>query len=232
MSTPNDPWGRVDADGTVFVRTADGERVIGSWQAGDAAEALAFFKRKFDALVTEVELLEQRIKTTDLSPAHAQAGIERLIEAVTDAHAIGDLDGLLRAGSRHCAAWSITAVRSSRRRVRAHARKPGRSRNGSSPRPSALPRRQRTGRSAASGCASCWRSGRRHRTRSAPSRPRCGSGCPRRAMPSPSAARPTSRPWKRAAGGTSGSARRSWSPRPRPSRHRPTGRLPRTRSAS
>ena len=95
MSTPNDPWGRVDADGTVFVRTADGEREIGSWQAGDAAEALAFFKRKFDALVTEVDLLEQRIKTTDLSPAHAQAGIERLVESVTGAHAIGDLDGLL-----------------------------------------------------------------------------------------------------------------------------------------
>jgi len=94
VSTPNDPWGRVDADGTVFVRTADGERAIGSWQAGDSAEALAFFKRKFDALVTEVDLLEQRITTTDLSPAHAQAGIERLTEAVTDAHAIGDLDGL------------------------------------------------------------------------------------------------------------------------------------------
>ena len=95
MSTPTDPWGRVDADGTVFVRTADGERAIGSWQAGDTAEALAFFKRKFDALVTEVDLLEQRIKTTDLSPAHAQAGIERLVESVTGAHAIGDLDGLL-----------------------------------------------------------------------------------------------------------------------------------------
>jgi hypothetical protein len=95
VSTPNDPWGRVDADGTVFVRTADGEREIGSWQAGDAAEALAFFERKFDALVTEIDLLEQRIKTTDLSPAHAQAGIERLVESVTGAHAIGDLDGLL-----------------------------------------------------------------------------------------------------------------------------------------
>ena len=94
MSTPNDPWGRVDAGGTVFVRTADGERAIGSWQAGDTAEALAFFRRKFEALVTEVDLLEQRIKTTDLSPAHAQAGIERLLDAVTDAHAIGDLDGL------------------------------------------------------------------------------------------------------------------------------------------
>ncbi len=94
MSTPTDPWGRVDADGTVFVHTPDGERAIGSWQAGDAEEALAFFRRKFEALVTEVDLLEQRIRTTDLSPAHAQAGIERLLEAVTDAHAIGDLNGL------------------------------------------------------------------------------------------------------------------------------------------
>ncbi|MGE5286916.1 MAG: DUF349 domain-containing protein [Micromonosporaceae bacterium] len=94
MSTPNDPWGRVDADGTVFVRTAEGERAIGSWQAGDAQEALAFFQRKYDALVTEVDLLEQRIKTTDLSPGHAQAAIERLREAVTGAHAVGDLDGL------------------------------------------------------------------------------------------------------------------------------------------
>ena len=94
MSTPNDPWGRVDADGTVFVRTAEGERPVGSWQAGDAQEALAFFQRKYDALVTEVDLLEQRIKTTDLSPGHAQAAVERLREAVTDAHAVGDLDGL------------------------------------------------------------------------------------------------------------------------------------------
>ena len=33
-------WGRIDDDGTVFVRTADGERQIGSWQAGDAAAGL------------------------------------------------------------------------------------------------------------------------------------------------------------------------------------------------
>jgi hypothetical protein len=69
VSTANDPWGRVDDDGTVYVRTADGERVVGSWQAGTPAEALAFFKRKYLALETEVSLLEQRISTTDLSPA-------------------------------------------------------------------------------------------------------------------------------------------------------------------
>jgi uncharacterized coiled-coil protein SlyX len=94
VTSANDPWGRVDADGTVYVRTADGERVIGSWQAGSPEEALAFYRRKFAALDTEVSLLEQRITTTDLSPAQARAGIERLQAAVTDAHAIGDLGQL------------------------------------------------------------------------------------------------------------------------------------------
>ena len=83
MTSANDPWGRVDADGTVYVRTAEGERVIGSWQAGSPEEALAFYRRKFESLDTEVSLLEQRITTTDLSPAQARAGIERLQAAVT-----------------------------------------------------------------------------------------------------------------------------------------------------
>ena len=94
MSTANDPWGRVDDDGTVYVRTADGERVVGSWQAGSPAEALAFFKRKFDSLATEISLIEQRIAATDLSPAHAKATIARLLAAVAEAKAVGDLDGL------------------------------------------------------------------------------------------------------------------------------------------
>jgi Domain of Unknown Function (DUF349) len=94
VTTASDPWGRVAEDGTVYCRTADGEREIGSWQAGSPDEALAFFKRKFESLETEVSLLEQRITGTDLSPAHARATISRLITAVTDAHAIGDLDGL------------------------------------------------------------------------------------------------------------------------------------------
>ena len=36
------PFGRVDAEGNVFVRTADGERKVGSWQAGSPDEALAW----------------------------------------------------------------------------------------------------------------------------------------------------------------------------------------------
>jgi Domain of Unknown Function (DUF349) len=94
VSTASDPWGRVADDGTVYVRTSDGEREIGSWQAGSPDEALAFFKRKFDALETEISLLEQRMSSTDLSPGQARASIARLTVAVTGANAIGDLDSL------------------------------------------------------------------------------------------------------------------------------------------
>jgi hypothetical protein len=94
VSTASDAWGRVADDGTVYVRTAEGERVVGSWQAGSPDEALAFFQRKYEALETEVSLLEQRIATTDLSPSHAQAAITRLIATVAEARAVGDLDGL------------------------------------------------------------------------------------------------------------------------------------------
>ncbi len=94
MSTANDPWGRVADDGTVYLRTAEGERVVGSWQAGSPDEALAFFRRKYESLETEVTLLEQRITATDLSPGSARASIDRLLEAAANANAIGDLDSL------------------------------------------------------------------------------------------------------------------------------------------
>lgn len=90
----SDPFGRVAEDGTVYVRTAEGERAVGSWAAGDPEEALAFFRRKYEALVTEVDLLEQRIRTTDLSPGQAEASLARLREAVRNANAVGDLDAL------------------------------------------------------------------------------------------------------------------------------------------
>jgi hypothetical protein len=124
VTSANDPWGRVDPDGTVYVRTAEGERVIGSWQAGSPEEALAFYQRKFASLDTEVSLLEQRITTTDLSPAQARGAIDRLLVAVTDAHAIGDL------GQLHARLEALTGkvderqevVRAQRDQVRTEAR--------------------------------------------------------------------------------------------------------------
>src|SRR5262249_35846754 len=74
----SDPWGRVDENGTVYVRTAEGEVVVGSWQAGSPGEALAYFERKYEGLVVEIGLLERRVKTTDLSAKDAAAAIDHL----------------------------------------------------------------------------------------------------------------------------------------------------------
>ncbi|KUN76956.1 DUF349 domain-containing protein [Streptomyces griseoruber] len=90
----SDPWGRVDETGTVYVRTADGEQVVGSWQAGSPEEALAYFERKYEGLVVEIGLLEKRVQTTDLSAKDAQVAIDHIREQVDAHHAVGDLDAL------------------------------------------------------------------------------------------------------------------------------------------
>ncbi|MFJ8230962.1 DUF349 domain-containing protein [Streptomyces sp. NPDC094448] len=92
----SDPWGRVDETGTVYVRTEDGEQVVGSWQAGTPEEALAYFERKYEGLVVEIDLLEKRVKTTDLSAKDAQTAIDHLREQVSEHHAVGDLAALGR----------------------------------------------------------------------------------------------------------------------------------------
>ncbi|KQX47979.1 MULTISPECIES: DUF349 domain-containing protein [unclassified Streptomyces] len=90
----SDPWGRVDETGTVYVRTAEGEQVVGSWQAGTPEEALAYFERKYEGLVVEIGLLEKRVRTTDLSAKDATAAIEHIRQQVDEHHAVGDLAAL------------------------------------------------------------------------------------------------------------------------------------------
>ena len=67
-------WGRIDDDGTVYVRTADGERAIGSWQAGTPEEGLAFYARRYDDLAADVALLEGRIGSPASDPAAVGRG--------------------------------------------------------------------------------------------------------------------------------------------------------------
>ena len=96
-ASASDPaeWGRVDHDGTVYVRTADGERPVGSYPGAERADALAYFGRKFDELAGQVQLLEQRVAAGGVSLQDAGALIEQLRESVTDASAVGDLAALL-----------------------------------------------------------------------------------------------------------------------------------------
>jgi hypothetical protein len=99
-------WGRVAADGTVYVRTADGERPVGSWQAGGADEALAFYARRYDDLAAEVGLLETRLVTGKANAAQTREAAEKLWWSLSDANVVGDiaaLQGRLVALDRACA---------------------------------------------------------------------------------------------------------------------------------
>src|SRR3954452_23785066 len=85
-------WGRIDADGTVYVRTAAGERPIGSWQAGSLEEGLAYYRRRYDDLAAEVAVLEARVSTAD--PKQVSAAVTKLRAALPEDSAVGDLDSL------------------------------------------------------------------------------------------------------------------------------------------
>lgn len=87
-------WGRVAEDGTVFVRTKDGERAVGQWPDANPEEALAFYTRRYDALAFEVELLEQRVQAGTVSPDDARAAVKKVSSSLEDAQAVGDLEGL------------------------------------------------------------------------------------------------------------------------------------------
>ncbi|MBU2075194.1 MAG: DUF349 domain-containing protein [Actinobacteria bacterium] len=88
-------WGRVDSDGTVYVRTADGERSVGQYPEGTPEEALAFYAERYAALAFEVELLEKRINSGVMSPEEAAESVRTVAGQVEGANAVGDLASLI-----------------------------------------------------------------------------------------------------------------------------------------
>ncbi len=68
-------WGRVDDDGTVYVKTADGERSVGQVPDQTPEEALKFFTERYAALAFEVELLEKRIRSGVMSPEESTTSV-------------------------------------------------------------------------------------------------------------------------------------------------------------
>ena len=87
-------FGRVDPDGTVWLITGAGERVIGSWQAGDTEAAFAHFGRRFDDLHTEVALMERRLASGTGDARKIKAAAASLVESLPTAAVLGDVDAL------------------------------------------------------------------------------------------------------------------------------------------
>ncbi len=93
-ATNSATFGRVAEDGTVYVRTPEGEREVGSYPGASAQEALAYFARKFDEIDSLADLLYQRVTQTDLSAKDGADGLKKLRDAVGDLRAVGDLVAL------------------------------------------------------------------------------------------------------------------------------------------
>jgi hypothetical protein len=87
-------FGRVDDDGTVWLVSAAGERVVGSWQAGDTEAAFTHFGRRFDDLSTEITLLEERLAAGTGDARKIKATAAALAETLPSANVLGDVDAL------------------------------------------------------------------------------------------------------------------------------------------
>jgi hypothetical protein len=107
-------WGRVAEDGTVFVKTSTGERAVGQWPDGSPDEAMAFFTKRYEGLALEVDLLERRVKSGKLAPDEATAAMKKVRKLVSEAQAVGDLEGLL---SRIDGLESVVAQRREERKA-------------------------------------------------------------------------------------------------------------------
>jgi hypothetical protein len=95
-SPASDPtrFGRVESDGTVILLAPEGEVTVGQWAAGDPSEGLAFFGRKYDDLVVEIDLIEKRLADHKATAEQAETVVTRVREALAARSFVGDIVGL------------------------------------------------------------------------------------------------------------------------------------------
>lgn len=112
-------FGFIDDTGTAWLRTPAGNVSVGQWAAGTVEEGLAFFGRKYDDILVEVDLAAHRLRdgrgldTAPTAVAHAR-------EALANPSFLGDVDELARACDEVDAL--IAAARVQREEARAQQR--------------------------------------------------------------------------------------------------------------
>jgi hypothetical protein len=83
-------WGRVEGDGQVFLTVDGTEHPVGQYPGVSDDEALGYFARKYDDVVAQILLLEQRVSskapTTDM-----QKTVTHLREQLAERNMVGDL---------------------------------------------------------------------------------------------------------------------------------------------
>lgn len=90
----SNPYGRVAADGSVYLVTSEGERKVGSWQAGSPSEGLAHYTRRYEDLVTDVALLAARLRSKAAAPQKTLESARRIQQSLSEAAVVGDIAAL------------------------------------------------------------------------------------------------------------------------------------------
>ena len=113
----------------MWLISSAGERVIGSWQAGDNEAAYTHFGRRYDDLSTEIALMEHRLDSGSGDARKIRTAAAALAETLPTATVLGDVDALaarLTAISEHAeAAASADRARRDEQRIAQTARKEG-----------------------------------------------------------------------------------------------------------
>ncbi len=111
-------FGRVDDDGTVYLNTPDGDVRVGQYAAGTPQEGLAFFARKYEDLVVEIDLVTARLGDGRAKPDQAGAVIERVRGALSERSFVGDIAALERKIADAESAREAAAIRQAEHRER------------------------------------------------------------------------------------------------------------------
>lgn len=111
-------FGRVDDDGTVYLNTPDGDIRVGQYAAGTPQEGLAFFARKYEDLVVEIDLVTARLGDGRAKPDQAGAVIERVRSALSERSFVGDIAALERKIADAESAREAAAIRQAEHRER------------------------------------------------------------------------------------------------------------------
>ncbi|MGF9647352.1 DUF349 domain-containing protein [Pseudarthrobacter oxydans] len=83
-------WGRVEGDGHVFLTIDGAEHPVGQYPDVSDDEALAYFARKYDEVVAQIVLLEQRVSSRAPS-TDMQKTVTHLREQLAERNMVGDL---------------------------------------------------------------------------------------------------------------------------------------------
>lgn len=84
-------FGRVDENGTVFVKDGDTEREVGQFPDASQEEALSLYARRFLDLKDKLDLFAQRLKSENIRPREIDETVKSLAEETKEPQVVGDL---------------------------------------------------------------------------------------------------------------------------------------------